>query len=108
MVNKVIILGNVGKDVFVSDANGAQRCSFSVATTERYSKNGETVEKTEWHKVVVFGKLAAFASNYITSGKQVFVEGRLHSHNYTDKDGVNRISTEIMADEIKLCGKKSE
>ena len=108
MVNKVIILGNVGKDVLSVDNNGVQRCNFSVVTTERYNRNGETVEKTEWHRVVAFGKLATFAANYISSGKQVYVEGRLHTHTYTDKDLVNRTSVEIVADEIKLCGKKSE
>ena len=108
MVNKVIILGNVGKDVLSADNNCVQRCNFSVATTERYNRNGETVEKTEWHRVVAFGKLATFAANYISSGKQVYVEGRLHTHTYTDKDLVNRTSVEIVADEIKLCGKKSE
>lgn len=107
MVNKVVLLGNVGREVtFSGDTNS--RCNFSIATSERYSRNGETVEKTEWHRVVAFGKLAQFASNYVTTGKQVYVEGKLHSHSYTDKDGIDRVSVEIIADEIKLCGKKGE
>lgn len=111
MVNKVIILGNVGKDVTSYDTTnngGNPRCNFPVATTERYNRSGEIVEKTEWHRVVAFGKLASFATNYVTSGKQVYVEGKLHTHNYTDKDGVAKTSVEIIADEIKLCGKKGE
>lgn len=107
MVNKVVLLGNVGREVKFSDGPNP-RCNFSMATSERYSRNGETVEKTEWHRIVAFGKLATFASNYVTSGKQVYVEGKLHTHSYTDKDGVDGVSVEIIADEIKLCGKKGE
>lgn len=109
MVNKVYLLGNVGSDPKVGGTDANKNCSFNFATTERYTRtNGETVENTEWHRVVAFGKLADFISRYVSKGKQLFVEGKIHTRQYKDEYGQDKYVTEIIANDIKLCGKKSE
>lgn len=109
-VNKVILIGNVGRDPESRYlANGDQVVNFSLATTDMWKdKNGNKQEKTEWHNVTAFRKLAEIASNYIRKGGSVYVEGRIESNKYTDKQGVEKIGFQIIADSIRLLDKKPD
>ena len=95
MVNKVILLGNIG-----NDAEGVNETitKFSVATTESWTKDGERQEKTQWHNVVVYGKIAPFLVDRCKKGSQVYVEGRLETRKWTDSNSVERYSTEVIVD----------
>ena len=101
-VNKVIIVGNLGSDPEVRYLDsGNAVASFSVATSESWvDKGGEKTEKTEWHRIVVWGKLAELCGEYLTKGRQVYVEGRIESRKWHDNDGAERISFEIKAREV--------
>ena len=106
-VNKVILVGNLGADPEVRyTANGDAVSTISVATTRAYKKRDseEWVEETEWHRVVVFGRSAEAVSQYLTKGRQVYVEGRLRTNKYEDKDGIERWSTEIVANDVQFLG----
>ena len=111
MINKVILLGHVGKDAEKKEfSNGNCIVSFSLATTEKgyTSKNGtEIPDRTEWHNIVVIGNLTK-VGDYIKKGSQLYVEGKINTRNYDDKNGVKRYVTEIFASEIKLLGKKEQ
>lgn len=108
MVNKVFLLGNVGAEPQVGGNDTSKMASFPLATSERFSRNNEQKELTEWHRVVVYGNLASFASQYIVKGMQVYIEGKLHTRQFKDRNGVERQVTEIVAKDIKLCGKKEK
>ena len=106
-VNKVIILGNLGRDPEVrSFPNGDQVCNVAIATTDKWKdkSSGEQMEATEWHKVSFFGRLAEIAGQYLRKGSQCYVEGSLKTRKYTDKDGVEKYTTEIRADRLQLLG----
>lgn len=105
-VNKVILVGNLGRDAELRyTSGGAAVANFSLATTETWKdKQGQRQEQTEWHKVQVWGKTAEALQEYLTKGKQVFVEGRLQTRKWQDKDGNDRYTTEIKADRITLLG----
>lgn len=108
-LNKVIIIGHLGKDPEVRYApSGDAVCNFSVATSESWKdKNtGEKKEQTEWHKVSMFGKLAEIASQYLTKGSLVYIEGKLQTRKWQDKEGNDRYTTEIRADQMKMLGGK--
>jgi single-strand DNA-binding protein len=107
-VNKVIILGNVGKDPEVRVTQGGDGVTnISVACTEKYKdKQGEQKEITEWVNVVFFGKLAEIAGKYIKKGSTVYVEGKLKTEKYTDKNGVEKYSTKVIASNMQLVGGK--
>jgi len=108
MINKVILIGNLGRDPEVRyTADGRAVASFSIATSEKWKdKNtGEMQERTEWHKIVAFGKLGEICGEYLSKGKQVFIEGRLQTTSW-EKDGVTRYTTEIVASEMKFLGAK--
>lgn len=109
-VNKVILVGNAGKDADVRYIeSGVAVASFSLATSETYlAKNGEKVTNTEWHNIVAWRGLAEIASKYITKGRQLYIEGRLRTRSYDDKDGAKKYVTEIVADNIQLLGRKEE
>ena len=109
-VNKVILLGHVGKDPEVRHLESSvTKASFSLATSESYTnKNGERVDNTEWHNIVCWNQLATLAETYIKKGKEIYVEGRLRSRTYDAQDGTKRYITEINADTIKFVGKKGE
>ncbi len=109
-LNKVLLIGNVGKDPEVRNLeSGAKTASFTLATSERYKdRSGETREMTEWHNIVAWRGLADLAENYIRKGSQIYVEGRIRSRSYTDRDGNTRYITEIQADAIQLLGRKSD
>lgn len=108
-VNKVIIIGNLGRDAELRyTPGGAPVSNFSVATTEVWNnKGGQRQEKTEWHKIVIWGKAAEAINEYLVKGKQVYIEGRIQYREYTDKDGNKRTATEIRADKTVLLGSGS-
>jgi len=105
-VNKVILLGNLGRDPEVRYMpSGDPIANVTIATSRRYkNKAGEPIEETEWHRVAFFGRLAEIASQYLKKGNPVYVEGRIRTNKYTDKDGIERYSTEIVASEMQLLG----
>lgn len=107
-INKVILIGNLGNDPELRAAGQTSVCSLSVATTRSYfnKSTNERVEETEWHRVTVWGKDAENAAKYLAKGRQVYVEGRLKTHEYEDKDGVTKKSTEIVAETIQYLGGK--
>lgn len=105
-MNKAIIIGNLGKDAELRyTPAGAAVCTFSVATTERWkNRDGVQQEKTEWHRIVVWGNAAESLAEYLTKGKSVAIEGRIETRKYQDKDGHDRYSTEIRSDRVILLG----
>lgn len=108
-VNKVILVGNLGADPESRvTASGEAVCNIRLATTETWKDKGtgERREATEWHRINFFGKLAEIAGQYLRKGSQVYVEGSLRTRKWTDKDGQERYSTEIRADEMKMLGKR--
>jgi len=107
-VNKVILVGNLGKDPEVRYTNGSVPvASFSLATTEYYKdKNGNRQEITEWHNIVAWRNLAELAEKYLKKGKQVYIEGKIRTRNWDDKDGNKRYTTEVIADNFILLGKR--
>ncbi len=109
-VNKVILLGNGGQDPEMRyTPAGKAIASFSVATSERYKdKEGNTQERTEWHRVTLFGRQAEIAGEYLRKGSQVYIEGRIQTEKYTDKEGVERYATKIIGDRLQLLGRRSE
>lgn len=109
-VNKVIVLGNLGKDPDLRHLpNGDAVCNFSLATTESWKdKEGNKQDKTEWHNVVIFRKLAEIAGEYLKKGRPVYIEGRLQTRKWQDKDGKDRYTTEIVADQMQMLGSRDE
>jgi single-strand DNA-binding protein len=105
-VNKVILVGNLGRDAELRyTPGGAAVATLNMATTEVWNdKSGQRQEKTEWHRVVLWGKPAESLSEYLTKGKQIYVEGRLQTRQWDDKDGNKRYTTEIRGDRIVLLG----
>jgi len=110
-VNKVILVGNLGRDPETrSFPNGDQVCNITLATTDRYKDktSGEMKEITEWHRVSFFGRLAEVAAQYLRKGSQCYVEGSLRTRKWTDKDGIEKYSTEIRADSMQMLGGKPQ
>jgi len=108
-INKVIIVGNLGKDPETRKLpSGDSVTNITVATSDKYKdkQTGEPKEVTEWHRVVFFGKLADIASQYLHKGSQVYVEGKLQTRKFTDGNGVEKFSTEIKADIMQMLGGK--
>ena len=105
-VNKVILVGNLGRDAELRyTPGGAAVATLNMATTEVWNdKSGQRQEKTEWHRVVLWGKSAESLTEYLTKGKQIYVEGRLQTRQWDDKDGNKRYTTEIRGDRIVLLG----
>ncbi|MEW6704498.1 MAG: single-stranded DNA-binding protein [Pseudomonadota bacterium] len=106
-VNKVILIGNLGRDPEVRyTPNGAAVCNVSVATTRNWKnkESGERQEETEWHRVVFYDRLAEIAGEYLKKGRSIYVEGRLKTRKWQDKDGVEKYTTEIIAEEMKMLG----
>ncbi len=108
-VNKVILIGNLGRDPEVRYMpSGDAVANISIATTETWKdKSGEKQEKTEWHRVAMFGKTAEIAGEYLKKGSQVYIEGRLETRKWTDKEGQERYTTEIRADRMQMLGSRS-
>lgn len=106
-INKVILVGNLGADPETRyTANGGAITNIRLATSEQWrdKQSGENQERTEWHRVVLFGKLGEIAGEYLKKGRQVYIEGSLRTNKYTDKDGVERYSTDIVANEMQMLG----
>ena len=103
-VNKVIVIGNLGADPEMRyTTSGAGVCELRVATNESWNdKNGQRQERTEWHRIVVWGKRAEVCSKYLAKGRQVYVEGRLQTRSWDDKDGNKRYTTEIVANDVQF------
>jgi single-strand DNA-binding protein len=109
-VNKVIIVGNLGRDPETrSFPSGDQVTNVTIATTDRYKDktSGEMKEITEWHRISFFGRLAEIAGQYLRKGSQVYVEGSLRTRKWTDKDGIEKYTTEIRADNMQMLGSRS-
>jgi single-strand DNA-binding protein len=109
-VNKALLIGRLGGDPEVRYApSGAAVANFTVATSENWKdKDGQRQEKTEWHKIVVFGNLAKVCGDYLHKGKQVYIEGRIQTRKWEDKDGINRWTTEIVANQMQMLGNKDD
>ena len=107
-INKVILVGNLGNDPEVRySQSGSALTTISVATSESWKdKDGNMQERTEWHRVKFFGRLAEIAGEYLKKGGQVYIEGRLRTEKYTDKAGIEKYSTDIIADEMQMLGGK--
>ena len=105
-VNKVILIGNLGREPETRYTTGGDAVTnLRIATTDTWKdKAGEKQEKTEWHTVVLFGRQAEIAGEYLKKGRSVYIEGRLQTRKYTDKDGVEKYATEIVADRMQLLG----
>lgn len=110
-VNKVIVLGNLGRDPEVRySAEGNAMCNLSLATSYswRDRNTGERREQTEWHRVVMFGRLAEVAGEYLNKGQSVYIEGRLQTRKWTDNNGIERYTTEIVAEQMQMLGSRSD
>ena len=110
-VNRVILIGNLGADPESrSFPDGTAVCNIRLATTDKWKarETGDMKEATEWHRVVLYRRLAEIASQYLQKGSHIYVEGRLRTRKWLDKNGVERYTTEIEADEMKMLGKRTE
>ncbi len=109
-LNKVMLIGNLGKDPEVRyTASGTAVASFSLATSERFkSKSGEWEERTEWHNVTLWGRLAEIAGEYLAKGKTVYIEGRLQTRKWQDRDGRDRYTTEVVADKMQMLSGRGD
>jgi single-strand DNA-binding protein len=109
-VNKVILVGRLGRDPEVRFTSGGQAvANFSLATDSSYKdKNGERQKKTEWHKIVVWGKQAEIAQQYLKKGSLIFIDGRLQSREWQDKEGQKKYTTEIVVNDFRMLGGKSD
>ena len=110
MINKVILVGNLGRDPEMRyTPNGMAVANFSIATTERWKDkaSGEKQEKTEWHRIVAWGRLGEVCGEYLSKGRQVYIEGKLQTRQW-EKDGVTRYTTEIVANEMKMLGNRDD
>ncbi|GAA5005659.1 single-stranded DNA-binding protein [Pseudoluteimonas lycopersici] len=110
-INKVILVGNLGNDPDVKATQGGTTITtISVATSEQWKdkQTGQAQERTEWHRVKFFGRLAEIAGDYLKKGSQVYIEGSLRTDKYTDKNGVERYTTDIIANEMQMLGGRGE
>ena len=109
-LNKVILIGRLGRDPETRYMpNGDAVCNFSIATSENWKdRNGQRQERTEWHNISMFGRLAEIAGQYLKKGSKVYIEGRIQSRKYTGKDGIERTAYDIVANEMKMLGGRAE
>ena len=108
-INKVILVGHLGKDPEVRHLEGnVTVASFPLATSETYNKDGRKIEQTEWHNIVMWRGLADVASKYLQKGKLVYIEGKLRTRNFEDKEGHKKYTTEIVAENFTMLGRKSD
>lgn len=108
MVNKAILIGNLGADPEVRyTQNGTAVANFNLATTETWTKDGNKEEKTEWHRIVAFGRLGEICGEYLSKGSKVYIEGRIQTRQWDDRDGNKRYTTEIVAREMKILTPRS-
>jgi single-strand DNA-binding protein len=108
-INKVILVGHLGKDPEVRHLDGGVTvASFPLATSETYTKDGKKIEQTEWHNIVIWRGLADIASKYLQKGKLVYIEGKLRTRSFEDKEGHKKYTTEIVAENFTMLGRKSD
>jgi len=109
-VNKAIIIGNLGQDPELKYMpSGDAVCNFTIATKDTWKdRDGNQQEKTEWHRIVAFRRVAEICGEYLKKGKQVYIEGKIQTRSWEDKDGVKRYSTEIVADRMQMLGRRDE
>ncbi len=106
-VNKAILVGRVGKEPETKHLEGGTTlCKFPLATNEVYTKNGEKVENTEWHNIILWRRLAEIADEYVKKGDLLYIEGRIRTRSYDDQQGVKKYFTEIIGDNLQMLGKK--
>lgn len=105
-VNKAILIGNLGSDPEIRyTSSGTAVANFSIATTERWNtQGGEKEERTEWHRIVAFGRLGEICGEYLSKGKPVYIEGRIQTRSWDDRDGNKRTTTEIVASSMQMLG----
>src|SRR6476661_3119798 len=108
-INKVILIGHLGKDPEVRHLDGnVTVASFPLATSETYNKDGKRIEQTEWHNIVMWRGLADVASKYLQKGKLVYIEGKLRTRSFEDKEGHKKYTTEVVAENFTMLGRKSD
>ena len=108
-LNKVILIGNLGRDPESRELSNGMATNFSIATSRKYrNASGETVEETEWHNVAIFGKLAEIAAKYMKKGSSVYVEGRIRSRKYQAKDGTEKTAYEIIGESFQFLGGRGD
>jgi single-strand DNA-binding protein len=108
-INKVILVGHLGKDPEIRTLEGGVSVtSFPLATSENFSKDGKKVEQTEWHNIVMWRGLADVAAKFLQKGKLVYIEGKLRTRSFEDKEGIKKYTTEIVAENFTLLGRKSD
>ncbi|HCY20253.1 MAG: single-stranded DNA-binding protein [Deltaproteobacteria bacterium GWC2_42_51] len=109
-INKAILVGRLGKDPEIRyTPSGTAIANFTMATSENYKdKDGQKQERTEWHRIVAFGKLAEICGEYLAKGKQVYIEGRIQTRSWDDKDGNKKYMTEIVANTMQMLGKPED
>ena len=109
MLNKVMLIGNLGRDPEMKfTPSGTAIANFSIATTERWTKDGQKNEKTEWHKIVAWQRLAEICGEYLHRGSQVYVSGKLQTRSWDDKEGNKKYTTEIVINQMQMLGRKGE
>lgn len=110
-LNKVLLIGNLGRDPETRYLpSGEAVCNFSIATSETWNdkRTGQKQERTEWHNISMFGRLAEVAGQYLKKGSQVYIEGRIQTRKYTDKQGIERTAYDIIANEMKMLGNRNQ
>lgn len=108
-LNRVMLIGRCGKDAEVRTVGDNKVASFTLATTEKYKdRNGQLQENTEWHNIVIWGKLAEVAERYVQKGSQLFIEGKIKTEKYSGNDGVEKYTTKIYASSMQLLGNKQD
>ncbi|PWK73798.1 single-strand DNA-binding protein [Mucilaginibacter oryzae] len=108
-INKVILVGHLGKDPEIrSLEGGVSVTSFPLATSETFNKDGRKVEQTEWHNIVMWRGLAEIAAKFLSKGKLVYIEGKLRTRSFEDKEGIKKYTTEIVAENFTMLGRKSD
>ncbi|QEC77440.1 single-stranded DNA-binding protein [Mucilaginibacter ginsenosidivorax] len=108
-INKVILVGHLGKDPELRTLDGGVSVtSFPLATSETYNKDGRKVEQTEWHNIVMWRGLADMAAKFLQKGKLVYIEGKLRTRSFEDKDGIKKYTTEVVAENFTMLGRKSD
>jgi single-strand DNA-binding protein len=108
-INKVILVGHLGKDPDARTLDGGVSVvSFPLATSEIFNKDGRKVEQTEWHNIVMWRGLADVAAKFLQKGKLVYIEGKLRTRNFEDKDGIKKYTTEVVAENFTLLGRKTD
>ena len=106
-INRITIMGNVGQPPKIKKGDGYTIANFSIATSEKWkNKSGDTIEHTEWHRIVIYNKLAEVVEKYVNKGDKIYIEGKLKTSKYEDKNGIERSKTEIVANFMQMLGSK--